>query len=100
MYVSARPFQEECPVAVPKVEIYTKWGCPFCVRAKQLLDAKQVAFAEYDITLGGPRRAEMLERVPGAATVPQILIAGQAIGGCDELFALERTGRLDQLLGS
>ena len=62
------------------VEIYTKWGCPYCVRAKALLDAKGVAYQEYDITLGGPKKAEMLERVPGASTVPQILIAGQAIG--------------------
>lgn len=82
----------------PKVEIYTKWGCPYCVRAKALLDAKGVAYEEYDITLGGPKRAEMLERVPGASTVPQILIAGRAIGGSDDLHALERDGKLDALL--
>lgn len=82
----------------PKVEIYTKWGCPYCVRAKALLDAKGVAYEEYDITLGGPKRTEMLERVPGASTVPQILIAGRAIGGSDDLHALERDGKLDALL--
>jgi glutaredoxin 3 len=86
-------------MTTPKVEIYTKWGCPFCVRAKALLDAKGVAYEEYDITLGGPKRAEMLDRVPGAQTVPQILIAGQAVGGSDDLNALERAGKLDALLG-
>lgn len=86
-------------MTTPKVEIYTKWGCPYCVRAKALLDGKGVAYAEYDITLGGPRRAEMVERVPGASTVPQILINDQAIGGCDDLHALDRAGKLDSLLG-
>lgn len=82
-----------------KVEIYTKWGCPYCVRAKALFDAKGVTYQEYDITLGGPRRAEMQARVPGAMTVPQILIGGRAVGGCDDLHALERAGKLDPLLG-
>lgn len=82
-----------------KVEIYTKWGCPYCVRAKALLDGKGVAYSEYDITMGGPKRAEMLERVPGAATVPQILIDDAAVGGCDDLFALDRAGKLDPMLG-
>jgi glutaredoxin 3 len=98
MYVSARPFQEEQSVAAAKVEIYTKWGCGFCVRAKALLEAKGAAFDEYDVTMGGPKKAEMLERVPGAATVPQILIGGTAVGGCDELYALDRAGKLDALL--
>lgn len=86
-------------MSAPKVEIYTKWGCPYCVRAKALLDAKGVSYDEYDVTLGGPKKAEMLARVPGAMTVPQILIAGQAVGGCDELQALDRHGKLDALLG-
>lgn len=86
-------------MVAPKVEIYTKWGCPYCVRAKALLDAKGVAYEEYDITLGGPRRAEMQERVPGAMTVPQILIDDQAVGGCDELHALDAAGKLDPMLG-
>lgn len=86
-------------MTTPKVEIYTKWGCPYCVRAKALLDAKGAAYEEYDITLGGPKKAELATRVPGALTVPQILIAGEAIGGCDELHALDRSGRLDALLG-
>lgn len=81
-----------------KVEIYTKWGCPYCVRAKALLDAKGVAYSEYDLTLGGPKRDEMLTRVSGASTVPQILINDAAIGGFDEMYALERGGKLDALL--
>lgn len=82
-----------------KVEIYTKWGCPYCVRAKALLDAKGAAYEEYDITMGGPKRAEMQERVPGAMTVPQILIDGQPVGGSDDIHALDRAGKLDPLLG-
>lgn len=83
----------------PVIEIYTKWGCPYCVRAKALLDAKGMAYTEYDITMGGPKRAEMQARVPGAMTVPQILIDDQAVGGCDDLHALDRAGKLDPLLG-
>ena len=83
----------------PKVEIYTKALCGYCHRAKQLLKSKGVEFTEYDITLGGPRRAEMLERRPGASTVPQIFIDGRAVGGSDDLAALEREGKLDAMLG-
>ena len=82
-----------------KVEIYTKWGCPYCVSAKALLSAKGVAFEEYDITMGGPKRDEMRERVPGAMTVPQILIDGKPVGGSDDIHALDRSGKLDGLLG-
>jgi len=86
-------------MTAPKVEIYTKWGCPYCTRAKALLDSKGVNYAEYDITLGGPKKAEMVSRVPGASTVPQILIAGKAVGGSDDIAALDRAGKLDALLG-
>lgn len=86
-------------MSTPKVEIYTKWGCPFCVRAKGLLDAKGVGYAEYDVTLGGPKKAEMAARAPGASTVPQIFIDDALVGGCDDLYALEAAGRLDPLLG-
>ena len=82
-----------------KVEIYTKFGCPYCTRAKALLASKGVSYDEYDVTLGGPKKAEMRDRVPGASTVPQILIDGQAIGGSDDLAALEQSGKLDALLG-
>jgi len=83
----------------PKVEIYTKWGCPYCVAAKSLLDKKGVAYEEYDVTMGGPKRAEMVERIPGAMTVPQVLIDGKAYGGFDDISALDREGKLDPVLG-
>ncbi|MEO6092309.1 MAG: glutaredoxin 3 [Novosphingobium sp.] len=81
------------------VEIYTKWGCPYCVAARMLLDRKGVSYSEHDITMGGPKRAEMLERVPSAVTVPQVLVDGRALGGFDEISALDREGKLDPLLG-
>ena len=86
-------------MSAPKVEIYTKFGCPYCTRAKALLDSKGAAYEEYDVTMGGPKKAEMRDRVPGASTVPQILVDGQAIGGSDDLAALDRAGKLDALLG-
>ncbi len=82
-----------------KVEIYTKMGCPYCVRAKALLGGKGVAFEEYDITVGGPKRAEMLARANGRTTVPQIFIDDHHVGGSDDLAALEQAGKLDPLLG-
>ena len=82
-----------------RVEIYTQWGCGYCHRAKALLDAKGVAYEEHDVTMGGPKKAEMRARVPGATTVPQILIDGRPVGGSDDLFALERAGKLDAQLG-
>jgi glutaredoxin 3 len=81
-----------------KVEIYTKFLCPYCSRAKALLKDKGAAFDEYDITMGGPQRAEMLERSGGRTTVPQIFIDGRHIGGSDDLAALDRSGGLDPLL--
>jgi glutaredoxin 3 len=81
-----------------KVEIYTKFACPYCVRAKHLLDGKGVAYDEHDVTMGGPRRDEMQERAPGARTVPQIFINDLSIGGSDDLYALERQGKLNDLL--
>jgi len=86
-------------VSKPKVEIYTKMYCGYCHRAKRLLDGKGVDYEEFDITLGGPKREEMLARKPDAMTVPQIFIDDQAIGGSDELHALDRAGKLDPLLG-
>ncbi|MDF0540821.1 glutaredoxin 3 [Sphingobium sp. H39-3-25] len=82
-----------------QVEIYTKAYCPYCTRAKALLADKGVSFAEYDISMGGPLRAEMLERANGGATVPQIFIDGQHVGGSDDLAYLNREGRLDPMLG-
>lgn len=82
-----------------RVEIYTKAFCGYCHRAKQLLARKGVEYEEYDITYGGPKSTEMMERVPDARTVPQIFIDGAAIGGSDELAALDRAGKLDPMLG-
>ena len=83
-----------------KIEIYTKFLCPYCTRAKALLAAKGAAFEEIDISTGGPRRTEMIERSGGRLTVPQIFIDGRHIGGSDDLQALDRAGGLDPLLAA
>ncbi|MDR7103334.1 glutaredoxin 3 [Croceicoccus sp. BE223] len=85
--------------ASPKVEIYTQFGCPYCHRAVALLQSKGVAFTEYDTTMDRAKRSEMVERKPGARTVPQIFIDNVAVGGSDELSALDRAGKLDPMLG-
>ncbi len=82
----------------PQIDIYTKFACPFCVRAKRLLDQKGAAYNEHDVTTGGPKRDEMLARAPRATTVPQIFIGAVHVGGSDELAALDRSGKLDGLL--
>lgn len=84
----------------PNVEIYTKWGCPYCTRARALLTSKGVTYTEHDITMGGPKRAEMLARAPGASTVPQIFINGTHVGGSDDLAELDAEGKLDPLLAA
>lgn len=83
-----------------RVEIYTKNFCPFCVRAKQLLDAKGVEYQEYRIDSQPELRAPMIERANGGYTVPQIFINDQHIGGCDEMMALESQGKLDNMLAA
>lgn len=80
------------------VVIYTKSTCGFCRRAKSLLDRKGVPYEEIDILEQPHRRDEMVARAGGRTTVPQVFIDGAAVGGCDDLHALERSGRLDQLL--
>ncbi|AWW74826.1 glutaredoxin 3 [Erythrobacter sp. KY5] len=85
-------------MSTPQIDMYTKFACPFCVRAKHLLQQKGVEFNEYDITMGGPKREEMMERAPTARTVPQIFIGDVHVGGSDDLAALEREGKLDALL--
>ncbi|MCW2350331.1 MULTISPECIES: glutaredoxin 3 [unclassified Sphingobium] len=82
------------------VEIYTRAFCGYCARATALLREKGVDFEEYDLTMGGEKRAEMIERANGRATFPQIFIDGQHIGGSDDLMALERSGKLDSLLNA
>ena len=81
-----------------KVEIYTKAYCPYCTRATALLARKGVTPQEYDITMGGPERQEMIQRANGRTTVPQVFIDGRHIGGSDDLAALEARGGLDPLL--
>lgn len=81
------------------IEIYTKAFCGYCARAKALLESKGASFEEYDITMGGPKRQEMLDRSNGGNTVPQIFIDGQHIGGSDALAQLNAAGKLDALLG-
>nr|WP_298927986.1 glutaredoxin 3 [uncultured Erythrobacter sp.] len=85
-------------MSTPKIDIYTKFTCPFCVRAKRLLSSKGVEFNEFDISMGGPKREEMIARAPEARTVPQIFIGETHVGGSDELAALEHAGELDALL--
>ena len=80
------------------VEIYTWQTCPFCVRAKALLDRKGVSYQEYAIDGDQAARVAMAERAGGRTSVPQIFIDDLGLGGCDELHALERAGQLDQLL--
>ncbi len=81
-----------------KIHIYTKFTCSFCARAKYLLESKGADFEEFDISMGGPKRDEMLVRAPGARTVPQIFIGEYHVGGSDDLQELERSGKLDLLL--
>lgn len=83
---------------MPKVEIYTTFFCPYCARAKALLDRKGVSYVEYDAPHGSEARREAIERSGGRTTVPQIFIDGRPIGGSDDLAALERAGKLDALL--
>lgn len=82
-----------------EIEIYTTPFCPYCWRAKRLLSQKGIAFTEIDLWQEPARRAEMVERAGGRSTVPQLFIDGRAIGGSDELAALEAAGELDRLLG-
>ena len=84
---------------MPTVEIYTSPFCGYCHRAKKLLAAKGVAFTEIDLLAEPDRRAEMVARADGRDAVPQIFVDGRHLGGCDRLYELERTGRLDATLG-
>ena len=81
-----------------KVEVYSGDFCPYCLRAKALLEKKGVSYSEYNVQRDADRRSEMLERSNGARTIPQIFIDGHHVGGCDDLYALERRGELDAWL--
>ena len=80
------------------VEIYSSPFCGYCYRAKGLLDGKQVPFTEFNVIMNSDLKQEMMARAGGRHTVPQIFINDMHIGGCDELYALERAGELDGLL--
>lgn len=83
-----------------KVEIFTKGYCPYCHRAKSLLEEKGVEYTEFPIDKQPELRDTMIERANGGYTVPQIFINQQHIGGCDDMFALESQNKLDKLLGA
>lgn len=80
------------------VEIYSSPMCGFCHAAKRLLDQKGVAYSEIDVWADPSRKPEMMQRAHGRHTVPQIFVGEAHVGGCDELYALERAGKLDALL--
>jgi len=84
--------------AMPKIEIYTTRYCPYCNTAKALLQRKGVTFEEINLSQDFARCAEMIERAHGRLTVPQIFIGDIHVGGSDDLYALERAGKLDPLL--
>ncbi|WP_299770498.1 glutaredoxin 3 [uncultured Tateyamaria sp.] len=82
------------------VEIYTSPLCGFCHAAKRLLNEKGVTFSEVNVLAQPKRKAEMIQRANGGRTVPQIFIGDTHVGGCDDLYALEREGKLDPLLAA
>lgn len=80
------------------IEIYTTKICPYCVRAKSLLQKKGAPFKEIDVTSDAELRTALVQKAGGQRTVPQIFINGKHIGGSDDLYALDREGKLDSLL--
>ncbi len=83
---------------MPEIEVYTQPWCPYCARALRLLGEKGVSVREISAPHGSPEREEAVRRSGGRTTVPQIFIGGWHVGGCDDLLALNRAGRLDPLL--
>ena len=84
-------------MSVARVEMYVKAFCPYCYRAEKLLESKGVEYETYELN-SSDLRQEMIERANGRTTVPQIFIDGHHVGGCDDLYALDREGKLEQLL--
>jgi len=82
------------------IDIYTRQFCGYCAAAKKLLETKGVTFNEFDATYAPDLRQEMIKRADGRNTFPQIFIDGMHVGGCDDLHALERAGKLDPLLAA
>ena len=91
---------DERAAQVAPVLIYTRTTCPYCIRAKRLLEMRGARFEEIDINREPERRTEMIGRAGGRSTVPQIFIGGRHIGGCDDLFELEMDGKLEALLAA
>ena len=85
---------------MPRIEVYTQSWCPYCSRAMNLLKKKGAAFEEIHAPGGSPERATSLQRSGGRTSVPQIFIDGRHVGGCDELMALDRDGKLDPMLAA
>ncbi|WP_304171996.1 glutaredoxin 3 [Phenylobacterium aquaticum] len=85
---------------MPNITIYTKPYCPYCVRAVSLLEKKGVKFEEIEAAFDAEKRQEMMQRAGGRATFPQIFIGETHVGGCDDMMALEQTGKLDALLAA
>ena len=85
---------------MPKVEIYTGMMCGYCMRALRLLESKKIAYKEIDVSLNSKLRAQMRQRAGGRSSVPQIFIDGNHVGGCDDLYALDASGRLDDMLAA
>ncbi len=81
-----------------KIEVYSGDYCPFCVRAKSLLKKRGLDFIEYNVQDDPDKRVEMMQRSQGARTIPQIFINDKHVGGCDDLYALDRQGKLDDWL--
>jgi glutaredoxin 3 len=82
-----------------QVEMYTTGWCPYCAHARALLGRKGVGYTEFDIDEEPQRRDEMIRRAGGRTSVPQIFVDGEHIGGCDDMVALDRAGKLDTRLG-
>lgn len=83
-----------------KVTIYTRAFCPYCTRAVSLLQQKDVAFEEIDAGMDPAKKQEMVTRANGARTFPQIFVGERHVGGCDELMALEKAGKLDPMINA
>jgi glutaredoxin 3 len=79
---------------MPSIEIYSGDYCPFCQKAKTLLKQRGYDYTEYNVQLDNSKREEMRIRTAGARTIPQIFINGRHVGGCDDLYALDRKGEL------
>lgn len=83
---------------MPEVTVYSGPHCPYCTKAKALLDKKKVVYADFNVKEDSAKLDEMMERSGGRKTIPQIFINGEHIGGCDDLYALDAAGKLDELL--